>query len=64
MAWIKTLKDWEMPNQEITPEDIYLRRREFLSTTFKFSAAALGSLQLISPPSIFKIIPESSENPP
>ena len=51
MAWIKTPKDWELPNQEITPENIYLRRREFLSTTLKFSAATLGSLQLISPPS-------------
>ena len=51
MTWIKTPKDWELPNQEITPEDIYLRRREFLSTTLKFCATALGSMQLISPPS-------------
>ena len=48
MAWIKTPKNWELPNQEITPEDIYLRRREFLSTTLKFSAAAMALMHPIS----------------
>ena len=48
MAWIKTPKNWELPNQEITPENIYLRRREFLSTTLKFSAAAMALMHPIS----------------
>ncbi|MZH15381.1 MAG: protein-methionine-sulfoxide reductase catalytic subunit MsrP [Nitrospinae bacterium] len=68
MTWIKTPKDWELPNQEITPEDIYLRRREFLSTTLKFSAAALVSMQPfpsplqaaeINPPEKAEYTPES-----
>ena len=48
MVWIKTPKNWELPNQEITPENIYLRRREFLSATLKFSAAAMALMQPIS----------------
>ena len=48
MVWIKTPKNWELPNQEITPENIYLRRREFLSTTLKFSAAAMALMHPIS----------------
>ena len=48
MAWIKTPKNWELPNQEITPENIYLRRREFLNTTLKFSAAAMALMHPIS----------------
>ena len=48
MTWIKTRKSWELPNQEITPENIYLRRREFLSTTLKFSAAAFSLMPSFS----------------
>ncbi|MEK9629429.1 MAG: protein-methionine-sulfoxide reductase catalytic subunit MsrP, partial [Nitrospinota bacterium] len=43
MSWIKIPKSWEIPHQEITPEEVYLHRREFLRTTLKFSAAALMS---------------------
>ena len=48
MIWIKTPKNWELPNQKITPEDIYLRRREFLSSSLKFSAAAMALIHPIS----------------
>jgi sulfoxide reductase catalytic subunit YedY len=44
MTLIKIPKSWELPAQEITPEDIYLRRREFLTSTVKFGAAAMAMM--------------------
>ena len=48
MIWIKTPKNLELPNQEITPENIYLLRREFLNTTLKFISAAMALMHPIS----------------
>lgn len=48
MTWIKIPKCWELPEQEITPENIYLRRREFLASSIKFSSAAMALIHPIS----------------
>ena len=38
---IKIKKSWEIPESEVTPEALYLRRREFIKTGGLIGGAAL-----------------------
>ncbi len=46
MAWIKSHNDWQLPENDITPETIYENRREFLKTlaSVGWSVAAFSIL--------------------
>ena len=46
---IKIPESWRIPEQEVTPEDIYVRRREFLSTSLKLGSAAMAAFYGFSP---------------
>ena len=49
MASIKIPPPWKISEQEVTPEDIYLRRREFLSTSLKLGSATMAAFYGFSP---------------
>ncbi|MBT7682126.1 MAG: protein-methionine-sulfoxide reductase catalytic subunit MsrP [Nitrospina sp.] len=49
MASIKIPKSWQISEQEVTPEDIYLRRREFLGTSLKLGSATMAAIYGFSP---------------
>ena len=46
---IKIPQSWQISEQEVTAEDIYLRRREFLSTSLKVGSAAMAAFYGFSP---------------
>lgn len=49
MTRIKTPEPWGISEKEVTPEDIYMRRREFLGTSLKLGSAALAAFYGFSP---------------
>ena len=48
---IKIPKGWKIPEQEVTPENVYLNRRKFLAY---ISAATLGGVGSILLPSVIR----------
>ncbi len=49
MTRLKIPQSWQISEQEVTPEDIYVRRREFLSTSLKLGSAAMAAFYGFSP---------------
>ena len=43
---IKVPRGWEIPEREVTPEDVYLNRRKFLTRASAAAAAGIGGLIL------------------
>jgi len=64
MFGIKIFTDWDIPENDTTPEEIYLNRRKFLGNVGKLGGniLALSTLSLLNPKEVFSANSSSNES--
>ena len=61
MVPIHLKQPWELPEQQVTPEEVYLKRRDFLKTMGRASLGAVALLML--PPGLFRLWAAANDVP-